>query len=108
MNGMVIETDDRGDTGNRGVGERLWNEHGPNGEAGDRVAPQPPAVVRDERSEEPESHVSARRDATRSRRPRRRSSEGHATSQPFPAGSETRSPMRRARSRAATTTGSTG
>ena len=43
--GRGVEPDDRRDTGDGRVGERLGHEHRPDGQAGDEIAAQPPAVV---------------------------------------------------------------
>ena len=51
-----VEPDDRGDAGDRRVGERLGDEHRPDREAGDDVAAQPRPVVTGERREEREPH----------------------------------------------------
>ena len=54
--GRRVEADDRRDTGDRRVRERLRHEHRPNGQSGDDVAAQPPPLVAVEPAEHRELH----------------------------------------------------
>ena len=63
--GRRVQADDRRDAGDRGVGERLGNEHRPDGQPGDQVAAQPRALVAAQGGEEPAHAPSLNRQADR-------------------------------------------